>query len=53
MRRGGKGSHLDVKMPNGQLVTIPDHGRVKAGLLQAAVPKAGLKADGFLQLLGR
>ena len=50
-RRGG--SHVIIKMPNGQLLSIPDHGDVKAGLLQAAIRKAGLTIDEFLSFLGR
>lgn len=42
-----------IKMPNGQLLSIPDHGAVKAGLLQAAIRKAGLTVDEFLSFLGR
>lgn len=51
VRRSGKGSHVNIKMPNGQLVTIPDHGAVKTGLLQTALRKAGLTVDEFLELL--
>ena len=51
-RRHG-GSHVIIKMPNGQLLSIPDHGDVKAGLLQAAIRKAGLTIDEFLSFLGR
>jgi len=40
-------------MPNGQLLSIPDHGDVKSGLLQAAIRKAGLTVDEFLSFLGR
>lgn len=47
------GSHVMIKMPNGQLLSIPDHGAVKAGLLQAAIRKAGLTVDEFLSFLGR
>ncbi|HEY3415660.1 MAG TPA: type II toxin-antitoxin system HicA family toxin [Armatimonadota bacterium] len=53
IRRPGKGSHVNIKMPNGQLITIPAHGEVKIGLLHAAVVKAGLSAEGFSKLLGR
>ena len=28
-RRGGKGSHVNIKMPNGQLVTMPARGAIK------------------------
>ena len=47
------GSHVIIKMPNGQRLSIPDHGNVKAGLLQAAIRKAGLTIDEFLSFLGR
>ena len=50
-RRGG--SHVIIKMSNGQLLSIPDHGDIKAGLLQAAIRKAGLTIDEFLSFLGR
>lgn len=53
IRRSGKGSHVNIKMPNGQLVTIPDHGNVKVGLLQTAIRKSGLTVDQFLGFLGR
>lgn len=51
--RPGKGSHVNLKMPNGQIVTIPRHGEVKTGLLNAAVKKAGLTVGEFLRLIGR
>ena len=51
--RAGRGSHRNIKMPNGQLITIPAHGEAKAGLLGAALRKAGLSVDEFLRLLGR
>lgn len=53
VRRGGKGSHASVKMPNGQLVTIPCHGALKAGLLMTAIRKSGLTVEQFLDLIGR
>jgi len=53
IRRSGKGSHTNLKMPNGQLVTIPAHGEVKVGLLQAAIKKSGLTNDEFLSFLRR
>jgi predicted RNA binding protein YcfA (HicA-like mRNA interferase family) len=49
-RRHG-GSHVIIKMPNGQRLSIPDHGDVKSGLLQAAIRKAGLTVDEFLSFL--
>ncbi|MDP2602204.1 MAG: type II toxin-antitoxin system HicA family toxin [Deltaproteobacteria bacterium] len=51
VRRDGKGDHVNIKMPNGQLITIPNHRELKIGLLKAAVRKAGLTDDQFLDLL--
>lgn len=52
-KRPGKGSHVNIKMPNGQLITIPYYGDVKSGLLQAAIKKAGLTIEQFKKLIGR
>jgi predicted RNA binding protein YcfA (HicA-like mRNA interferase family) len=38
-------------MPNGQLITIPSHRELKIGLLKAAIRKAGLTDNEFLDLL--
>jgi predicted RNA binding protein YcfA (HicA-like mRNA interferase family) len=51
--RSGKGSHCNIKMPNGQLITIPRHGSVKAGLLRAALRRASLSVEEFIELLRR
>ncbi len=51
VRRAGKGDHGNIKMPNGQLVTIPLHRELKIGLLKAAIRKAGLTEEEFLDLL--
>ena len=53
VRRTGKGSHANIKMPNGQLITIPCHAEVKMGLLRAAIKKAGLSVEQFLEFVGR
>jgi predicted RNA binding protein YcfA (HicA-like mRNA interferase family) len=53
IRRSGRGSHTNVKMPNGQLITIPGHGELKVGLLRAAIKKAGLSVEESLELVGR
>lgn len=53
IRRRGKGDHVNIKMLNGQLITIPGRGSVKIGLLKAAIKKAGLTEQEFLALLGR
>jgi len=49
--RQGKGDHVTIKMPNGQLITIPVSGEVKIGLLKAAIKKAGLTEQAFEKLL--
>lgn len=50
-RREGKGHHVNVKMPNGQIITIPGFKELKTGLLKAAIKKAGLTEEKFLKLL--
>ena len=49
--RQGKGDHLNIKMTNGQLITIPVSGDLKIGLLKSAIRKAGLDDEDFLRLL--
>jgi predicted RNA binding protein YcfA (HicA-like mRNA interferase family) len=49
--RQGKGDHINIKMPNGQLITIPVSGDLKIGLLKSAIRKAGLDDEDFLKLL--
>jgi len=51
VQRKGKGDHANVKMPNGQLITIPMRGDLKIGLLKAAIRKAGLTEEKFSDLL--
>lgn len=51
VRRGGKGSHVNVEMPNGRIVTIPQEGRIKVGLLRDGIGKAGLSVEEFVKLL--
>ena len=50
--RPGKGSHVNIKMPNGELITLPGRAELKVGLLRAAVRRAGLTVGEFLALLG-
>ncbi len=50
-RRKGKGDHVNIKMPNGGIVTIPGKGELKVGLLRAAIKRAGLTDEEFLRLL--
>lgn len=49
--RGGKGDHVNIKMPNGCIVTIPGQGTMKIGLLKDAIKKAGLTEEEFLEFL--
>ncbi|MGB7787794.1 type II toxin-antitoxin system HicA family toxin [Methanoregula sp.] len=49
--RPGKGDHVNIKMPGGQLITIPVSGEVKIDLLKAAIKKAGLTDEEFEKLL--
>lgn len=49
--RKGKGEHVNIKMPNGVLITIPTKGELKVGLLKAAIKRAGLTEEEFLKLL--
>lgn len=50
--RSGKGDHVNIKMPNGQIVTIPrSRQSVKVGLLKAALKKAGMTDEEFIALL--
>ena len=51
-RRQGKGSHINVKMPNGHAVTVPaSKSPVKVGILLDMIKKAGLTTDEFVSLL--
>ncbi len=48
----GKGDHVNVKMPNGQIVTFSGTREpVRIGLLKAMLRKAGLTEEEFVRLL--
>jgi len=49
--RPGKGDHVNIKMPNGQLITIPVSGDLKIGLLKSAIRKAGMNDEEVLMHL--
>lgn len=50
--RRGKGDHVNIKMPNGQIVTIArTREPVKIGLLKAVLKKAGMTDEQFIELL--
>jgi predicted RNA binding protein YcfA (HicA-like mRNA interferase family) len=50
-KRPGKGDHINIKMPNGMIITIPGKDELKIGLLKAAINKAGLTEEKFVELL--
>jgi len=49
--RPGKGDLVNIKMPNGQLITIPVSGDLKIGLLKSAIRKAGMNDEEVLMHL--
>lgn len=50
--RAGKGDHINVKMPNGRIVTFSGKREpIKIGLLKAMLRKADLTEAEFLHLL--
>jgi predicted RNA binding protein YcfA (HicA-like mRNA interferase family) len=49
--RPGKGDHINIKMPNGIIITFPGRKELKIGLLKNAIQKAGLTIEQFLDLL--
>ncbi|MBS3944776.1 MAG: type II toxin-antitoxin system HicA family toxin [Melioribacter sp.] len=49
--KSGKGDHINIKMPNGMIITIPGNKILKIGLLKAAIRKAGLTDQQFLEKL--
>ncbi len=52
--RSGKGDHVSVKMPNGNILTLSGkRSPIKIGLLKAMLRKAGLSEEEFISLLRR
>ena len=50
--RSGKGDHVNIKMPNGRIVTFSGRREpIKIGLLTAMIRKAGLTEEEFARLL--
>jgi predicted RNA binding protein YcfA (HicA-like mRNA interferase family) len=41
IERPGKGDHVNIKMPNGMIVTIPDKGELKIGLFEKCYFEGG------------
>ena len=51
IEKPGKGDHVNIKMSNGMIITIPGKGELKIGLLKSAIHKAGLTEEQFFDLL--
>ena len=51
IRRSGKGDHVNIKMPNGTIITLRDKDEVKIGRLRDAIREAGLTVEEFSKLL--
>jgi predicted RNA binding protein YcfA (HicA-like mRNA interferase family) len=51
IEKHGKGDHVNIKMPNGMIITIPGGKELKIGLLKSVIRKAGLTEEQFLDLL--
>jgi predicted RNA binding protein YcfA (HicA-like mRNA interferase family) len=52
VRRSGKGDRVNVKMPNGKIITFSGtRDPIKIGLLKAMLRKAGIEEEEFLPLL--
>jgi len=51
IRKSGKGDHVNIKMPNGRIITLRAKGEVKVGRLKDAIREAGLTTEQFLKLL--
>ena len=49
--RKGKGTHVNIKMPNGPIITLPCSSDLKIGLLKSAIKKAGLTIEEFIVLI--
>ena len=50
-RRSGKGDHINLKMPNGRIITLRALGDVKIGRLKDALREAGMTVAQFVDLL--
>ncbi len=49
--RAGKGDHVNIKMPNGRIVTLRGVGIVRIGLLKKLIKVAGISDGEFERLL--
>jgi len=51
IEKSGKGDHVNIKMPNGMIITIPGNKELKIGLLKNAIKKSGLTESQFYELI--
>ena len=51
VRKTGKGDHINIRMPNGRIITLRGKGEVKVGRLKDAIHEAGLTVEQFLEPL--
>lgn len=50
----GKGDHVNIKMPNGQVITLSGRKEpIKIGLLKATLRKAGISEQEFVDLMNK
>ena len=51
VHKTGKGDHINIKMPNGRIITLRGKSEVKIGRLRDAIREAGLTTEVFLKFL--
>ena len=51
IEKRGKGDHVNIKMPNGMIITIPGNKELKIGLLKNAIKKGGMTEAQFYELI--
>jgi predicted RNA binding protein YcfA (HicA-like mRNA interferase family) len=51
VHKTGKGDHINIKMPNGRIITLRGKSEVKIGRLRDAIREAGLTTEEFLKFL--
>ena len=51
VRRSGKGDHVNIKMPNGMIITLRARGEIGIGLLRDLLAKARMTRQEFERYL--
>ena len=49
--KSGKGDHINIKMPNGMIVTVPNKRTIGFGLLSQQIKRAGMTKADFMKHL--